>query len=187
MKKNKMMRIASVLLVAVLLSTCAISGTFAKYVSEGSVTTTATIAKWNIELQGDPITNDVAFSLVDTTWANDNATVPNSVADKKIAPGTSGSGEIVLKNDSDVAARISANFTATGTPTGMTITYTYANSNGSDRGTVGNTPIAIGIGETVTITVAWVWAFDDANANNDTNFAGEEITVSASFTVEQVD
>ena len=186
MKKNKMMRIASVLLVAVLLSTCAISGTFAKYVSVGSVTTTATIAKWNIELQGDPITNDVAFSLVDT-WANDDPTVPNSVADKKIAPGTSGSGEIVLKNDSEVAAQISANFTATGTPTGMTITYTYANSNGSDSGTVGNTPIAIGISETVTITVAWVWDFEEANANNDTSYAGEDITVSASFTVEQVD
>ena len=34
MKKNTMMRIASVLLVAVLLSTCAISGTFAKYTSQ---------------------------------------------------------------------------------------------------------------------------------------------------------
>ena len=36
MKKNVMMRVASALLVAVLLSTCTISGTFAKYVTTSS-------------------------------------------------------------------------------------------------------------------------------------------------------
>ena len=46
MKKNKMMRIASVLLVAVLLSTCAISGTFAKYVTTDSGSDSARVAKF---------------------------------------------------------------------------------------------------------------------------------------------
>ena len=50
MKKNTMMRIASVLMVAVLLSTCAISSTFAKYVSSDSATDTARIAKWGVEV-----------------------------------------------------------------------------------------------------------------------------------------
>ena len=50
MKKNKMMRIASVLLVAVLISTCAISGTFAKYVTRAEGTDTARVAKWGILL-----------------------------------------------------------------------------------------------------------------------------------------
>ena len=183
MMKNKMMRIASVLLVAVLLSTCVISGTFAKYTSSGSATATATIATWDIKLEGVAITNNVEFSLVDT-WVNTNETVTGSVTDKKIAPGTSGTGVIVLKNDSEVAAQIDADFTATGTPTGMTITYTYENNKGT-TGTVGADPIAIGIGETVTITVAWEWDFN--SANDDTDFAGDDITVSASFTVEQVD
>ena len=55
MKKNKMMRIASVLLVAVLISTCAISGTFAKYVTKAEGSDTARVAKWGILLtmEGD--------------------------------------------------------------------------------------------------------------------------------------
>ena len=44
MKKNKMMRIASVLLVAVILTTCAISGTFAKYVTSGNGSDNARVA-----------------------------------------------------------------------------------------------------------------------------------------------
>lgn len=48
MKKNKMMRIASFLLVAVLMSTCAISGTFAKYVTADDATDSARVAKWGV-------------------------------------------------------------------------------------------------------------------------------------------
>ncbi len=183
MKKNKMMRIASVLLVAVLLSTCAISGTFAKYTSEGSATASATIAKWDIKLDGATITNNVEFSLVDT-WVNTNETVTGSVKQNTIAPGTSGTGDIVLTNNSEVAAAISASFVETGIPANMTITYTYVNSNGIDTGTVSSTPIDIGIGETVTITVSWVWAFTNDVENT---YAGQDIKVDASFTVSQVD
>ena len=46
MRKNKMMRLASALLVAVLLSTCAISGTFAKYVTSSTGTDKARVAYW---------------------------------------------------------------------------------------------------------------------------------------------
>ena len=182
MKKNIMMRIASVLLVAVLLSTCAISGTFAKYTSEGSVTSTATIATWDIKLAGATITNDVEFSLVDT-WVNTVNSTGNTVTANKIAPGTSGTGVIVLKNDSEVAAEIAAEFTATGKPNNMTITYTYENSNGAN-GDVTADPIAIGIGETVTITVTWEWPFTN---DDEKTYAGKDITVAGSFTVSQVD
>lgn len=49
MKKNKMMRISSALLVAVILTTCAISGTFAKYVTAASdVSDSARVAKWGV-------------------------------------------------------------------------------------------------------------------------------------------
>ena len=46
MKKNTMMRIASVLLVAVLLSTCVISGTYAKYTSTVTTSDSARVAYW---------------------------------------------------------------------------------------------------------------------------------------------
>ena len=48
MKKNRMMRVASALLVAVLLTTCAISGTFAKYVSTATGEDAARVAYWVI-------------------------------------------------------------------------------------------------------------------------------------------
>lgn len=51
MRKNKMMRAASALLVAVLLTTSTISGTFAKYVTQDSASDTARVAKWGVELQ----------------------------------------------------------------------------------------------------------------------------------------
>ena len=51
MKRNKMMRIASALMVATLLSTSVISGTFAKYVTEDSASDTARVAKWGVTVQ----------------------------------------------------------------------------------------------------------------------------------------
>lgn len=50
MKKNVMMRIASVLLIAVLLTTSAVSGTYAKYTTSGSGTDSARVAKWGVDI-----------------------------------------------------------------------------------------------------------------------------------------
>ncbi|MBQ8293553.1 MAG: hypothetical protein IJX78_07140 [Bacilli bacterium] len=72
MKTNKMLRISAILLVLTLLSTCVISGTFAKYVTKGEASDTATVAKWGIELtvagedvlyDDDKIANDVAAKV----------------------------------------------------------------------------------------------------------------------------
>ena len=51
MKKNRMMRLASGLLVAVLVTTSMISGTFAKYTTQDSASDVARVAKWGVELQ----------------------------------------------------------------------------------------------------------------------------------------
>jgi len=55
MKKNTMLRIASILLVVTLLSTCVISGTFAKYVTKAEGKDQARVAKWGIlvSVEGD--------------------------------------------------------------------------------------------------------------------------------------
>ena len=99
MKKNTMMRIASFLLIAVLLSTSAISGTYAKYVTQGSGTDSARVAKWGVEISG------IASDLFAETYAKDSATdIANTVVanEKVVAPGT--------KNDEGVT------FSLTGTP-----------------------------------------------------------------------
>lgn len=99
MKKNTMMRVASALLVAVLLSTCAISGTFAKYVTTASGSDTARVAKWGVEISG------MTDGLFAKTYAKDTETdITNTVdaTEEVVAPGT--------KNDSGVT------FSLTGTP-----------------------------------------------------------------------
>lgn len=81
MRKNKMMRLASALLVAVLLTTCAISGTFAKYTTSVTSQDTARVAYWGFQPVAMDIT-DLFDKAYDTTV---NATVD------VIAPGTTSS------------------------------------------------------------------------------------------------
>jgi hypothetical protein len=107
MMKNKMMRIASVLLVAVLLSTCAISGTFAKYVTSDNVADEARVAKWGVAVTATGSLFEGEYNA-DTTGLKDSTdtaialSVKTSDSNKLVAPGT--------KNDSGMA------FSITGTP-----------------------------------------------------------------------
>ena len=115
MKKNKMMRIASVLLVAVILTTCAISGTFAKYVTSGSGTDSARVAKFGVTVTAN---GDVFAKEYDT---NDQAvvgTIAKSVisTDKVVAPGTTSNGDFVaatITGTPEVAVRVSYKLDAT--------------------------------------------------------------------------
>lgn len=84
MRKNKMMRAASGLLVAVLLSTCAISGTFAKYTTSADGTDSARVAKWGFT-GGSTITISDLFKNTYDTTVNSSTDV--------IAPGTTGSAD----------------------------------------------------------------------------------------------
>ena len=94
MKKNKMMRIASVLLVAVLLTTSVISGTFAKYTTSVNSEDSARVAKWGFEPVAMNITG--LFSNVYDADATDY-TVQSSV--DVIAPGTQGSAQFAFAYD----------------------------------------------------------------------------------------
>ncbi len=89
MKKNKMMRLASVLLVLVMLTTCVISGTFAKYVQQGSASDEARVAKWGITI--DTRGNDAFASSYENDATPALTTVANTnVAENLVAPGTAG-------------------------------------------------------------------------------------------------
>ncbi len=97
MKKNRMMRVASALLIAVLLTTCSISGTFAKYVTTASASDTARVAKWGVgvSVSVDPFANSYAKTDGNAISANTvvsatEGTAPNTTQDDVVAPGTSG-------------------------------------------------------------------------------------------------
>ena len=115
MKKNNMLRIASVLLVAVLLSTCAISGAFAKYTADADETESARVAKWGITVDA------AAADGFKTEYAKDdvNAEMTNTVVgtlgtdetfDGFVAPGTKGTfGKITITDSNrEVAVKVDA-------------------------------------------------------------------------------
>ncbi len=113
MKKNKMMRLASLLLVLTLLSTCAISGTYAKYVTTDSSTDSARVAKFGVVLKAS---DNSSFK---TEYNSDTAgytgvTVKSSNDDRLVAPGTKDEGGITftITGKPEVATKISAVMTA---------------------------------------------------------------------------
>ncbi len=111
MKKNTMMRVASVLLIAVLLSTCAISGTFAKYVTEGSANDSARVAKWGVQIS----TEGVGYFT--NTYAKDSATdIANTVvADVDVvAPGTTYEDAAIFSISGQPEVAVNVKFEITG-------------------------------------------------------------------------
>ena len=89
MKKNKMMRAASALMVATLLTTSVISGTFAKYTTNAVGGDVARVATWGFT-QTTIELDDLFKNAYDSTT---NPTVKNSTESNSdlIAPGTTGS------------------------------------------------------------------------------------------------
>ena len=188
MKKNKMMRIASVLLVAVLLSTCVISGTFAKYTTGKTGSATATVAKWAFEVGDTDIvtTQNFTFNLADTIKDSNDAG-ETDVKSALIAPGTKGSFDIVLENTSEVTAQYKMTFDKS-TLNGAPFTFTYkVDGTTTDEAALGAfTNHNIAMNNSVTITVEWEWPFE-ANDSADMAVAGTELSLGITVNVEQVD
>ena len=95
MRKNRMMRAASALLVAVLLTTSTISGTFAKYVTEASGQDEARVALWGVtatSVTSDIFTKTYVDEDNDTGFGN---TVVSTV--DVVAPGTTSTGDTIFK------------------------------------------------------------------------------------------
>ncbi len=127
--KNKMMRIASVLLVATLLSTCVISGTFAKYVTSGSASDSARVAKWGVRFDIDSDMFLTEYEYDDTTGG---FTTDYSVqsTEKVVAPGTSGDAYSFTTTGTPEVSYI-VSFAKTADSTWKTI-YTDGNGLGDD-------------------------------------------------------
>ncbi|MCH5198844.1 MAG: hypothetical protein J1E34_08065 [Oscillospiraceae bacterium] len=119
MKKNKMMRIASFLLIAVLLTTSVISGTFAKYVTTGEVGDKARVAKFGVVID----TEGTLFGkeYVDVYEGNgpddgtgEVITVKSSTEDNVVAPGTNnsytGGYNFSITGTPEVSVKVAINF-----------------------------------------------------------------------------
>ena len=204
--ENKMIKLTSFVLLVTMIALSLVSGTYAKYTSSASGTDSAVVAKWDIKagvsgsetsITGDNAT--VAFNLFDTINDTGNTDAETDVATGKIAPGTAGSFEMIIKNDSEVTARYGINYTVTGSDVpiefsvdgGSNWVTSLSNVTPSD-----STKIAMN--GSATVTVLWRWAFTgDTSANytstqtdpTDTalGLSTPTVTVAATLTVEQVD
>lgn len=114
MKKNRMMRLSAILLVAVLLSLSVIGGTWAKYVSNKEQSETVTVAKWGVEIAATVDTNVYQSGDV-VTDADD--TIKLDVANRLIAPGFEAKFcDFNITGEPEVSAKVSydAELTLTG-------------------------------------------------------------------------
>ena len=200
MKKNTFMRVASALLVAVLLTTCAIAGTFAKYTTEVEASATARVAKWAFILEDESIANDFTFNLFDYTDGNVDVNGLNDDA-KVIAPGTTGEFAIDLTNNSEVNAQYTISFTETN-ENDIPLQYSLDGQAWVDslaELTVnGITDVAINMGASDTVIIYWRWVFEGttngahAGQTDATDTAlgvagTATVTIKATVLVEQVD
>lgn len=87
MKGSKLPKLAALLLVLTLATTCFVSGTFAKYVSEGEGEDAARVAKWGVkvEIAGDGFKTTYGKDEVNANV--DGPTVVSSTTEKVVAPG----------------------------------------------------------------------------------------------------
>ena len=94
MKKNAMLKIAAILMVAVLLTTCAISSTFAKYVTEAkdAKTNEASVAVWGVTITPAA---DSALFLTAYGSTEDKDVVCADTEAFVIAPGTTNSASLL--------------------------------------------------------------------------------------------
>lgn len=119
MKKNVMMRLASFLLVAVLISTSAISGTYAKYVTQDTGSDKARVAKWGVTVEIEDTSNfSTEYATHDSDAKTDSVAVSVlTTGDMNVvAPGTSSedvNGEFTFKvaGTPEVATKIDIEMT----------------------------------------------------------------------------
>ncbi len=180
MNKAKSFRRLSVLILAVLVMTTTIlCGTFAKYMTSIEATADITVAKWNFKADGN--TANYTLELSPNSYSN--------VKSNTIAPGTSGSFDIVLANDSDVAAVVDVIFTASNKPANLKFYTTF--SNGAYTGEITEasgsynvlTDSAMATDATQTVTVYWDWAFGSTAESDQSTIATGSYAMNIKVTV----
>lgn len=208
MKRNKMMRVASTLLVAVMLTTCVISGTYAKYTSEKTASDVARVAKWQILVNDNDLyveSENVTFDLFETV-KDTGLVTENEVAvvdgESIIAPGTSGSFDLVIENKSEVDAEYAITLEED-KDYEIPLQYSVDGKNWTeDISTLSVEEVALDMDKDATVTVYWRWVFDAAvdktapttqNDANDTKLGVDAVTetlsveITATINVTQVD
>ena len=191
MGKNKTMKMILITLLIAMIALVLVSGTYAKYTSSASGSDTARVAKWSFNVgENDIVAKDTfTFDLFKTITDTD---VVSANADKVIAPGTSGSFDLVLENKSETSAKYGITYTVTNTASipvqfsvnGKDWTDNLANVVESDT----DTKLDANNGRK-TIKIQWKWAYDgdDTTDVNLGKVGTAKLIVQADVTATQID
>lgn len=207
MKGNKQKAGLMALVALAAIGSYFIAGTYAKYISEISGSDTASVAKWkwtigkNVIDSAEDAQAGYTFNLFNTIKDSNLTSDESNVDDDKIAPGTSGSFEIDITNNSEVNATYAIAFTETNAG-GVPIEYS---TDGSTWVSIGNLSVpatAISMNANAKAKIYWRWAYTGAQSTNYTstqtdetdtalgfraNTSPTEVQVTATITVTQVD
>lgn len=115
MKKNKAMRLASLLLVLVLMTSSVVGGTFAKYTYTTNGSDEARVAKWGVSatINGSAFATEYAKNS-ETNIAMTVVTDPAGDGKQLVAPGTAGTfAGISLTGKPEVAVKVTNTATLT--------------------------------------------------------------------------
>ena len=188
MKKNRTMRVATLLLALTLITSCFVGGTFAKYTSSVNSQDSARVANWGFEPSAIDLTG-----LFDMVY-NGNGDTSVSAETDVIAPGTTGSDTFKFVYDESAGKYPEVAYTFTVDTTGSTIhNDVKSNTNiqwkldngdwgtwdelmtaiktlsGDDSGSAayapGTLPTAFGSDDTEH-TVSWQWVFETADVDD---------------------
>lgn len=198
-RKNGNKKWTVVLVAMCLVTACLIGGTMAKYVSGTTGTSTATVAKWSIDVNGREIAvspeTTVDFNLFTTVNEADTTTAEENVSDGKIAPGTGGSFQLVVKNKSEVDAKYSITLTETNA-SNVPIEYSLDKKTwAGDTSAINTAQKDIAIAResgTETVVVYWRWAFEGDDASDTAlgiaaRTAAPTVQIAAAINATQVD
>lgn len=185
MKKNKMLFLGLITVFVAVLSLSLVSGTYAKYTSTATGSDTATVAQWAWVVEGAnvPATNTFTFDLFNTIKDTDGSAETDVVAGK-VAPGTTGSFELDVTNNSEVTGKLSVVLVISHDCTDpLVVSYQPI------QYTISDSELSFAAGESKTITFNWAWAFESGNDELDTKLGqlAPTFTATVTLTFVQVD
>lgn len=107
LKNNRTMRAAVLLLALVLITSCFVGGTFAKYVTSGNAADLARVAKWGVSITAHP-TGGVFAKEYDAIAGEENTVVADDGKTNVVAPGTKkeNAALVTLSGKPEVAVKV---------------------------------------------------------------------------------
>ena len=215
-KKLNFPKLILILLCLILVTASALSATFAKYVSTASGSDVARVAAWDIKA-GSNSTNAVNISgnnppfslfdyVYDTVQEGETPVADSDVKEDKVAPGTKGAFELYVRNDSEVTAKYTLQFSIDN-PGNVPLLFSFdeslddsdwfdsideLNNATADSGVKRLIDVSLEMGADSTVTVYWKWLFEQDNvtegdlADTGNGITTPNVKVTATLTATQV-